>query len=77
MRLYCECCIFTGEPPKRKHIKATANSILRTVGKKSISKPWISRWLKNYKEFLKPQFSKPLAAEQKMVYEYEDIANHF
>jgi Tc5 transposase DNA-binding domain len=58
LRLYCERCILAGEPPERKHIKAAANSILRTVGIKSVSKPWVSCWLKNHKEFLKPQIFK-------------------
>ena len=64
LKLYCEWCILAGEPPERKHIKAAANSILRTVGKKPVSKAWITRWLKRYKEFLKPRVSKPLATER-------------
>ena len=77
LKLYCERCILVGEPPERKHIKAAANSILCTVGKKPVSKAWITRWLKRHKEFLKSRVSKPLAAERKAVHEYDDIANHF
>jgi hypothetical protein len=54
LKLYCTRCILVGDPLERKYIKAAANSILHAVGKKSVSKPWLSRWLKRYKDFLKP-----------------------
>jgi hypothetical protein len=70
LKLYYTCCILVGDPLERKYIEAAANSILRAVGKKSVSKPWLSRWLKRHKDFLKPRFSKPLAVERKASHEY-------
>lgn len=77
LKLYCERCILTGHPPERAHINAAANSILRAIGKPPVSKPWLSRWLKANRYFLKPRRMKPIASVRKAVHEYEDISNYF
>ena len=40
---YYERRILANDPLEREHIVAATNSILRTAGKKRVSKPWISR----------------------------------
>ena len=45
LKLYCERCIFAGQPPERKHIEKAANLILHVDGEKKVSKPWLSCWL--------------------------------
>ena len=77
MKLYCERFIMTGCPPERSHSNAAANSILRAIGQRPVSRPWLSRWLKANKHFLRPRRSKPLAAERKAVHEQEETHNYF
>ena len=74
---YCERRILTNDPPEREHIVAAANSILRAAGKKRVSKPWVSRWIKAHPDLLHKRKTKPLHAERKAVHEAEDIEAHF
>jgi hypothetical protein len=77
LRRYYERCIITGDPPERYYIKAAANSICRTAGKKPVSKPWLIRWIKRNPDLLKKKKSKSLAAKRKATHEIEEIREHF
>ena len=77
LKLYCKRYIKVGLNPERQHIRAAANSILRAVGEPPVSKPWLTRWLRRNKQFLKARRSKPLSAERKAAVEWAEIESHF
>ena len=77
LRRYCERCIIAGDPPERYHIKAAANSICCATGKKPVSKPWLTRWIKRNPDLLKKKKSKSLATERKATHEIEEIREYF